>query len=193
MAMSKAGHSTAGTEPREVSLEIVLLAFRLEAKRVVKAWGGPIDGHDEDDLVQYLIERVLGPEKPVLGRYEPNKGRPVGYMRTYARRRLLDFVRRSLRRQELDAVASVVPSAEATPAEWFSYLETSDRLVRYLRTECSDSDFEIFRALFVEGLSNQEVSRRREVEPKVIATRKHALLKKIRGFLRDGRDDDDGE
>ncbi len=183
----------AGRLGADLSIEDVLLAFRLEARRVVKVWGGPLDGHDEDDLVQQLIVQLLASQENVLGRYEAGRGTPVAYMRTYARRRLIDFVRRCLKRRQLDTVASVEPNGEATPAEWFSYLETSDRLIGYLGEECSRSDLEIFRALFVEGLSNQEIGRQREVDPKVIATRKHALLKKIRGFLKRSQCDDDAE
>ncbi len=180
----KAGQSGGKKELGPMSLEDVLLALRLEARRIIHVWGGPIDGSDEDDLMQYLVERLLSPDRSVLAKYDANRGAPVAFMRTYARRRLIDRIRTALRRQELAASTEIDLSAATTPAEWVNYLQTGDTLIRHLRETCSKSDFEIFEACFLQELSNQEVGRRRNVEAKVIATRKHALLKKIRGFLR---------
>ena len=173
---------------RELTLEDVLAIFRLEVRRFLRAGSGQIDVHDENDLVQWLIERLLGDEPEVLSRFDPVRGAARGYFGKFARRRLIDRWRRVLRRSEL---ATEVLGEErspgnetvVTPEAWMQYLETTDRLMRALEEQCSPEDLEIFRLAFIEDLSNGEVGERTNVPPKRIATRKHALRSRIREFF----------
>jgi len=164
-------------------ISAALSSFRSEAQRLTRVFKGGIGGYEEDDLVQYLVLRLL--EDDVVSKYDPERGSRRAFFRMYARRRLYDLVRKQIRRDEIDDKRPELEKTGTTPEEWAIYLQTSDQMYRYLQSHCSVRDLEIFRFVFIDGTSNAEVASRMSVEPRVIATRKHVLTKRIRGFFTD--------
>jgi RNA polymerase sigma factor (sigma-70 family) len=126
------------------------------------------------DHVQEVLVHMLERDADVLRRWDPQRGALEPYVGKVAENYLISRLRRRPPPSPSDELDSE-PAASATPEDSTSFA----RLVLHLLREISDSDAELFRAVYLEELSPDEAAARLGITREAV----HKRIQRLRGRL----------
>jgi RNA polymerase sigma factor (sigma-70 family) len=135
----------------------------------------------EDDLVQDILLHLLENGAARLNKYDPERGELATYLRTVARSRLADLVRKEIRRRQTGMKAELDTDACERAADGRDpEARILDRLCANCVFKCLDEGMtrrerEVFLLFFGEGRSYQDIATKLSTTESVVTSRIRAV------------------
>ena len=153
-------------------------------RRVVRAW--QLSDADTDDCIQEVWAELI--TKLAGVNYDPRRGRLRSWLFTFVRRKVIRFLRRKSRHsaQSLADPAAMLVSRDCDPSTACQRQESRQlvrRMLAVLRTQVSDTNYQVFHLRWIDGRSSAEIAARVNLTQDQVHYRLGRLKRKLRTLI----------